>query len=854
VNTLLVNIALLLCPSDFRYGFREFRKTTVEPREGTIAAVLDIAATGLTLRWEMIQRDISQAARSLLKAPLFTLVAVLAIALSVGANLIVAGVLDAVVLQPLPFPQPSQLLFVQATGNGFGNSMAYPEARNLRERMHQIGDLALWTDDTRTLYGRGHAVAVQGARISSNYFTTLGVHPALGRLLDGPATKSDVVISYDLWQSRFGGDSGVLGKSLRLNDDEYHIVGVAPYGLLDPTVYGLLPLSYWLPIDTRDPKAVGEGHFNYEGIARVHSGLNVDRASHDIVQIVSAIFEKGNLGRKLFDTPGEYDPEAQHMQDVIVGPIRPLLWTLYAAVTLVLLIACTNVANLHVSRHVAREGRFALLSALGATHRRIAIELATETALLAVVGGAAGLGMAWFGLDGFSSVFGSLISTQSPRFHLDGPTLIYAVLLVPFITIVSGLIPALTQRRNLVASLRSTTQAGTRRFANQVRSGLVVVEVALAMALAICAGLVLHSFFTLTNVALGFQPTNIAVVYTDVFENPRYAGDAAKRAWVRKTVTALAAIPGVTSASSASLVPFTGNSSIGISFPGRPTSTTDAPSASINVVMPEYFRTMQIALVRGRLLTDSDRSGAPAVAVVDTTFARQFFGSLDVIRHKFIQSEGGSDQPTTIVGVVGNVRLNFGARIQPAFYLAQEQFPSAKSFVIRTDQPIANLAASVDAAFDRVDSSIPPPPVYPITYFLAARKSFEQTSLLLFAILAGIALLLSITGVYAVSSNSVEQRRREFGIRKALGATTGAVLRTVVIASLRTSAIGVGIGIILTAAASRFLGALLYQTSPWDPVTFISAAALFLFCAVFSAFIPALRAMRVEPAVALRSE
>jgi putative ABC transport system permease protein len=826
VNALLLKIALILCPADFRQGFREFRKTADETPENAF----DIAGTGLTLRWELLQRDVSQAARSLLKAPLFTLVAVLAIALSVGANLIIASVVNTVVLRPLPFPQPNQLLFVSTTGARFGASMTYPQARVLQKRMHQIGDLALWAGETRTISGRGHAEAVQGATVTPNYFTTLGVLPALGRLFDASSTKADVVISYGLWLSKFGGDPKILGTSIRLNDDDYHIVGVTPAGFVDHARGGFVASTYWIPIDTHDPNAIGKAQYGYTGIARVRPGLDVN-----------------------LRVPGLYDVQANDMHDVIVGPIRPLLWTLYAAVSLVLLIACINVANLHVSRHVAREGRFALLSALGATRRRIAIELATETALLAVIGGAAGLCNAWFGLEALGSIFAALTNASSGDIHLDRATLVYAVALVPFITIVSGLVPALTQRRNLNASLRSTTRGGQRRFAHRVRSALVVVEIALAMTLAICAGLIFHGFLTLTTLGLGFTTANVSVISSQIPKSPRYASMTALEAWVRKTVNALEAVPGVTSVSSATLVPFMGRATTSISFPGRPKSAINIPLAMDNIVTPEYFRTLQIPLIRGRLLSDGDRAGARSVAVIDVTFARQFFGTLDVVGRTFIPGIGA--QPTTtIVGVVGNVRQDFTSLIQPTFYLSQEQFPSAATFIVRADQPITHFVQAVDAAFDHVDSSIPVPQARPLTDLIANQQYIEQTSLLLFGILAGIALVLSLTGVYAVSSNSVAQRRREFGIRKALGATTGVVLRSVVITSLRTSTVGIAIGIILAAVASRFLGTLLYHTSPWDPITFIGATVLFLLCAVVSAFIPALRAMRVDPAVALRSE
>jgi len=831
----LSRCALLLCPGDFRRGFRA--RFAAEESAGFHSAA-DIAWTGLQLRAELLWRDVSHAARSLVRSPLFSAVAIAAIALSTACNVVIASIIGGVLFQPLPYPDPQQLVVVQATNSG--HSLTYPEGTALAKRIATVGDLALSQFNSLTWTGPGRPLHVQAGSVTPNYFATLGIRAELGRLLGPASGLADIVVSDRFWREHLGAAPGALGQTLILNGHAYHIVGVAPPGFLDPTAFGLQHSSLWLPIDPGDVHNAGPGAFNFNGLARVRTDSAPAAAAADIVRSLRLVIKDEH------QPAGFFAPRATLLVESIVGPLRPLLWTLYAAVSIVLLIACLNVASLHVSRNIAREVRLALLAAIGATRRRIAIELATETALLAVTGAAAGAVLATAGLSALRVLAPDLV----PRWAtvgVDGGILLYTAALVPVITLIAGLMPALVRRTDLAAGLRAATQIGQRRFANAIRTSLVTSEIALATTLLIAAGLILRSYLALTSATLGFDPDGLYAVSPPFLTGPRYASDDARLAFMQRAQTKLRAIPGVVAVAGAQQLPFFCCNTARMTIGGHRVSPI-----LVNGVTPGYVSMLGLQMIAGREFRASDGRGSPNVAIVDETFARQIFGTIDVVGKRI--DDAGFDHGATIVGVVAPVREDFGVPYQPMVYFPAPQLPYINQFALRTDRPVPGLASTVDTIFMHLDPTLAAANFESYDDVFAEHRSEAQARLILFEALAGIALLLSLTGVYAVSAYTVEGRRREFGLRKALGATTGRVVRTVLAGATQTTAVGIAIGIVLGAALSRFLADLLYATSPWDPPAFAGAVVVIIACALLAALGPALRAMHVDPVTALRSE
>jgi len=831
----LSRCALLLCPGDFR---RDFGARFGGEATAGFHSAADIAWTGLQLRAELLWRDVSRAARSLARSPLFSVVAIAAIALSTACNVVIASIIGGVLFQPLPYPNPQQLMVVQETDRG--HSMTFPDGSALAKRIAAVGDLTLSQFTTRTWAGSGRPLNLPGGLVSPNYFATLGIRAELGRLIGPTSALGEIVISDGIWRQKFGGAADALGQPMILNGHTYRIVGVAPPSFLDPTPFGLHRSSFWIPIDASDPTIAGAGEFNFIPIVRVRSQQTTAATATTIVAALRTVVKNEHW------TPGFFALRATPLDELIVGPLRPLLWTLYAAVSIVLLIACLNVASLHVSRNVAREARLSLLAAIGATRRRIAIELATETALLAFAGTAAGIVLADAGLRALRILAPGLV----PRWDAVGVNdgmLLYSVALVPLITLIAGVMPALMRRTDLAAGLRAATQIGQRRFVQALRTSLVTSEIALATTLLIAAGLILRSYLALTSVALGFDADRLYAVLPPLLTGPAYARDDQRLAFMQRAQNKLRAIPGVIAVAGAQQLPFFCCDSTDMKIGQR-----TLPSVLINGITTGYFSTLGVRVIAGRDFLTTDGSGSPKVAVIDETFARRYFGTGDVLGKRI--DDMGFGYGATIVGVVAPVRQDFGVPDQPTAYFPANQLPQIDQFALRTDRPVPGLAATVDAIFEHLDPTQVAASIKSYDDVFAEHRSEAQARLILFEALAGIALVLSLSGVYAVSAYTVEARRSEFGLRKALGATAGAVVQTVLAGATQTTAIGIAIGIILGAALSRFLADLLYATSPWDPPAFAGAIVVIVACALVAALGPALRAMRVDPVTALRSE
>jgi putative ABC transport system permease protein len=529
-----------------------------------------------------------------------------------------------------------------------------------------------------------------------------------------------------------------------------------------------------------------------------------------------------------------------------------MLWLLYAAVTVLLVIACANIVNLTLVRAAARERELVVRTALGASRARIAAQLCVETGLLALLGGAVGLALGWAGLR----LFDALGSQMIPRWegvHIDGTVIGYVVLLLFLTTLVTGIVPAFSQRRDLVTGLKAAGRSGDLSGAKRLRVSLVIAEIALTLGLVASAGLIVRSFLTLTHVNLGFDSRHLYTIEIPNLQKTKYPTYDAELRGVDRLVDAVRAIPGVREAASTTVVPFSGGFIVGTKIPGRPgTEEVDG-----NAVAPSYFQVMHIPLLRGRNFTRRDNAHAPSVAIVNASLARHFFGTLDVVGRRISPGVSSSNTPSrvrTIVGVVDDTRDGFSQPMKPEFYLPDSQLQIYGMIVARTNGHDAGLAQSVARAYTSVDPSLPAPEIVSYDKLFAQNSGRWQAAALLFSSLAFIALILALAGIYAVSAYSVQQRTQEFGIRKAIGAKDGHVLSGVITDALRQGAIGIAIGLALAALCTRLLTSLLFQTSPLDPLTYAAVIALLIGCTILAALMPALRATRVQPAVALRYE
>ena len=835
----ITDLALLLCPREFREGYRRTFSG------GGARDAVNLAWTGVALRFETVARDAKFALRSLVKAPLYTIVVLLAIALAIGANVAAASVLEGVVLKPLAYPSPQQLVFVGLSETA-DYGLSYPDALDISRQNTTLGPLALATLAVKTLSGAGRPASLRGRVVNDAYLHVFGVGPELGRYF----TKSDygtqnIVIGDAVWRAYYHADPRVLGKTIRLDGAAYTIVGVAPAGFRDPDAHALTQNSYWLPLDPSSSSNTQRGWFQYLGIARLRPGLSIDAARADVGRVASQIVHRYPQNHAGFQKSA-LTPILQR----IVGPVQSLLWLIYGAVTIVLLIACANVANLQLVRAASRESELVMRSALGATRGRILAQLSTEASVLAITGGVAGIALGWACLRWY----GAIASQMLPRWEgvgLDPAALAYAACVIVIAAALTGMLPAYLQRRDLAGAL-TIGRSGERAGAKRTRSALVVCEVSLAAALLISALLLVRSYAALTTIPIGFDARNLYAASISGLTLPRYQSNDAIIGLTNRATATLAGIPGVTGVAAAWTAPFRGAPSSDVSVPSRSETTT----SELGAVGSAYFSTLRIPLLKGRAFDRRDRASSLPVTIVSANFASRFFGTMDVLGKQVRPSFSTGSTPTlrTIVGVAGDVRDSFRAPYQPMLYVPVSQAPETTVFLLRTDGRNANLAPALQAGFARVAPDLPAPQVTSYAQILSENAAQSQVGAMLFGALALIALVLAVAGIYAVTAYSVARRTHEFGIQRAVGARNATIMRDVIYGAAVQCVVGLALGVVIAALASRYLGPLLYETSPLEPEAFFGVVALLLVCALLAASIPAVRAVRVDPVVALRYE
>lgn len=817
-------------------------------------------------------QDVRYAARNLLKTPGFTLVAILTLALGIGANIAAFSIVDGVLLRPLPFPQPGQLVRVfddLRSSNTKDVGMSVPQFWDYRDRAGIFQDISVIWSTPATLTGVDVPQRIEALATSGNYFTMLGVRPQIGRVFtqkdEVPGFINAVVLSDGFWRRQYGADPNVIGKSLRLDGDLYQIFGVMPAGFRHPgktieTVEDVyVAAGYNAPPFPVPP--LRSARMLPGAIARLKPGLSVAEA-----QARLETFDAG-LAR---DYPTDYPPTVGwaprlvSVQQDLTGNARSELFVLFAAVGFVLLIACVNLANLLLVRGSGRQREIAIRLALGAGRVRLIAQLLTESVLLAFVSGCVALlTVVWL-----KSALLKFAPPDLPRLNevtISASVLFFAFLVSILTGIIFGLAPALQDASpNQIASLREGSHgSGSSKRQMRVSSALVASEVALSLILLVGAGLFLRSFWQILQVRSGFNSHNVvtAQIWLSFPNDPsqnRYLTVPQRAAFMREVLRRLSALPGVEEASiggGGSLPLARSRNQISFTIEGRPADSEHSPVAELAAVSPEHFRVLEIPILSGRNFTDSDDDKALPVAIVDQTLARQYWPNENPIGKRIKSGPIQSTNPwLNIIGVVGDVKTDsLELQEAPHIYLSDFQAPAYNSVIyLRTAGDPGTLGDAIRPEVEAVDPNVPVYAVRTMEDVIARSMAERRFALQILGFFAGVALLLAAIGIYGVMAYTFSQRRHEIGIRMALGAQPRDILRMALSEGMTLVAVGLGSGLVGALILTRFLHSMLYAVSPNDPLTFVALAALLAAVALLACFVPARRATQVDPLVALR--
>jgi len=811
------------------------------------------------LMWpaEFLQ-DIRYGMRTLAKNPGFTIVAVAALALGIGANTAIFSVVNSVLLRPLPFKEPNQLVMVWDEQTHLGFPKDTPTPANFLDWQRQnsvFAGMAAMAQRSYNLTGNGEPERLDGRRVSANLFDLLGIQPQLGRNFrpeeDTPGTHV-VILSRGLWERRFAADPRIIGRAISLNGESYIVVGVMPAALELPRMMSDWREQLWVPLAFSLTEAAARSSHYLEVIARMKPGVTLQQAQTEMSTIAARLAQQypaDNTRVGAAVTP---------LREEFVGEIRPALLILLGAVAFVLLIACANVANLLLARAAVRQKEIALRLALGATRSRLVRQFLTESLLLAAAGCAVGLFLALLGLDVLKKSIPATIALAQ-GIAIDGKVLGFTAFVGLFTGLVFGLAPvAQASRFNLNENLKEGARgASVGARGNRLRSLLVIGEVAVSFLLLIGAGLLINSFIHLRNLDPGFNPDHVLTAKVEL-SAIKYPTKEKRSAFFQEVVRRVQTRPGVQSVGVGNNLPLTyDGDSFAIGVEGRPDPPFDQrPDVVLRVVGPGYFNTMQIPLVKGRDFTDADRDEAAPVVVISEKAAAHYWPSQDPIGKRLKPGSAAENTPwRTVIGVVKDVRQNdFIKQPKPQMYWSYHQvrdFP-ANALVIRTQVAPLSLAASVRNVIWSVDKDQPVSEIRTMSDIVSQAVARQRFSMLLLGLFAGLALLLAAVGIYGVMSYSVVQRTREIGIRMALGAQKRDVLGMTLRHGLQLVAIGVVIGIAGAVGLTRLMASLLFGVSATDPGTFAAITIILAVVALLASYIPAMRSMKVDPVIALR--
>ena len=801
---------------------------------------------------ERLLRDLKHGFRMLRRSPGFAVVALVVFALGIGANAAIFSVVNAVLLEPLPYPDSSRLVRVWHTPppEGFpgvktfavapGNYLDWEAQNHVFEKMAIIGYTSL------NLTGNREPQAIPAARVSADFFSVLGAKPLLGRGL-GPADAEGgghvIVLGHRLWTTRFGGDPGIVGRDIRLDGQPWRVVGVMGPAERLPDY-----AAAWVPLVWEAKERAIRNNHNKLVIARLKRGVDIARAQSEM----NLISER--LAQQYPEDDKGWGAAVKPLREDLVGDVKPLLLVLLGAVGFVLLIACANVANLMLARTLARRREIAVRGALGASRGRLVAQLLTESLLLSLGGGALGLLLAAFGMNAIVA----LLADELPRaseVHLSQPVFAFTLIVSIVTGALAGIVPAWSATKpDIARSLQSGLGRAGSEGGGRARGLLVVSEVALSLMLLVGAGLLIRSMWLLQRVDPGFDPKGLYYLSIDL-PDARYRDEAARTAFFRTLLERVRAVPGVESLGAVSDIPLTGTNNWPVAIEGRPTPpVSQQPNVVTMTVAGDYFRTVRIPLLRGRGFTAEDGNTAPPVVVISASMARKFWPNEDPIGKRLTAVFAG-DTPRQVVGIVGDVKYN-GLEVRepvPAMYLPLEQVSRGRMDVaIRSSVP--TVLAGATAAVHALDPDQPILDSGPVSLLLRESLSRQRFAMLLLGGFAALAIGLAAVGIYSVLWYGVRRRRREIGIRMALGARAEKVLAMIVIQGMRTTLLGVGIGLAGALVLGRLLGALLYGVAPTDPATLAAVVVVLCLIALVACLIPALRAGRIDPLRALREE
>jgi putative ABC transport system permease protein len=796
-------------------------------------------------------RDLQYSFRTLARNPGFSCVSVVALALGIGANTAIFTVVNSVLLQPLRFQKPEQLTVVRERNlkAGFPQfSLSPGNYVDFRDHNHSFSGIAAFGSQGLNLSGGAEPERLRGARVSVEFFEVLGSTPELGRTFTVQEMQPGshvAILSYGLWQRRFSGMRDVLGQAMKLNDELYTVIGVMPTEFQFPA-----RAEIWTPLALDSQSWQQRGGHYLGGIGRLKDGASITSAQTDLNTIA------GRAEQQFPNSNAGWDTTLRSLQESIVGKIRPAMFTLTASVGFVLLIACVNLANLLLSRSASRRREIGIRSSLGAGRARLIRQLLTESLVLAGLGATVGLGIAWAG----TRVLTNLSPTILPRANeiaLDGWALGFTAGIAVLTGVLFGLAPAIQLAKiDLASSLREGGRGNAIGFRrHRLRSALVVGEVALALVLLMGAGLLMRSFYQLQSIDLGFDPHDVLTFRTNL-PQAKYKSDEQQAAFYHRALERIRAVPGVAVAGAAQIFPLAGDDYI-LSFVqlGKPpVAVGDQPSAAYYVATPGYFGALRIPVMRGRDFTEHDDAAAPPVIIISESMARQFYPNENPLGQR-IQIGNGS-KPAEIVGIVGDVRdQELESKGRAAMYEPAAQVPfGSMYFAIRAEREPAALISAVRAIFRDLDAELPLDAVGTVDSLVTTSLSQRRFSMLLMLVFAGLAVALAMIGIYGVISYAVTQATQEIGIRMALGAQRRDVLRMVFSYAGVLIASGLAIGVGVALGTGRFLTSQLFEVKPTDPETYAVVALVLLATGLLACCIPALRAMRVDPLVALRTD
>jgi putative ABC transport system permease protein len=815
-------------------------------------AIIDVLMNAVRVHTDILAQDLRYTARTLWRSPGFAITAILLAGLGIGVTTSVFTLTDHVLIRALPFPESSQLIQIWERPPGYSqNEVSWPNYQDWKSASTSFQDMGAYHDLSVNLVGYGQPQRVDGAAITANLFRILRVQPVLGRLFtekdDSPNSQVSVLLSYGLWQRSFGGDQGVLGTTVRLNNEPYVIVGVMPKDFIFPSSTDEL----WTTMRISEDDLVERKNYFWNVIARLKPDVSLEKAREEM-DVIAAQLEKA------------YPKENENMgvtvnrlRDQISNRSRLLIKVLFGAAICVLLIACSNLANLLLARGFLRQKEIAVRSSLGAGKERLVRQMLTESLVLAILGGILGILAANIGLPLLTRLVPQTLPIGEPS--IDLRVMIFALILTVVTAIAFGIIPSLrTQSDDHSKALHEGSRSGLGGQKERLRSGLVIAEITISVILLVAAGLMIRALWRIQQIDPGFNPQNVLTLNTPL-PLPKYEKVAARDQFYSRVLSSVRELPGVKDAAFITNLPIVRTGGIWpVNVPGHVKNPGDPDNASLRYVTSGFFRTLQIPFHAGRDISESDTIDSAPVAVVSKSFVEKYWPNQNALGKQFEYVF----QKRTVVGIVGDIRVRGLERnSEPQVYLSSKQVPDGaiigyipKDLAIRASIEPLTLVASVRQIIQRVDSEQPVSDVRTLEDIVSSDTSSRQTQVKVLGSFAIAAFLLAAIGIHGLLSFSVSQRNQEIAVRMAVGAEPNHILKMVFREGAFLAVIGVIVGASLGYAAGRIMEGLLVGIRPGDAFTFLTAIGITVLMALGGILIPAVRAVRINPATAMRAE